>query len=329
VADCAEALVASEDAIGIIYIDRRRAAMAAAMAELLGGDASSWDAAPLPRSVRPALPALLAELATTRKELALRAPGILFDALEELGAWLMDAWVEAVAALRSDRPPSPAAALQLWLEQRVLLGALQGVAGEVLGEAAERVEAELRGALKFALQPHTLNNILGNIKAMSNQISRSMDSLSSIMEYIFYHGDEHYASVEDEVDFIRSYLKLQDAFSKEINNTKLDLSLLDENNLNYSKKVLPHLITAYLIENAYKHGDVNHPEFLKIQIRLEENAFEIEVRNKVKKNYDNPKIGIGLSNMKSRLKHLKEGKHSFVSSKEEDEYIVNLKINLK
>jgi hypothetical protein len=33
--------------------------------------------------------------------------------------------------------------------------------------------------------------------------------------------------------------------------------------------------------------------------------------------------------MKSRLKHLKEGKHSFVSSKEEDEYIVNLKINLK
>ena len=183
--------------------------------------------------------------------------------------------------------------------------------------------------LKFALQPHTLNNILGNIKAMSNQISRSMDSLSTIMEYIFYHGDEHYASVEDEVDFIRSYLKLQDAFSKEINNTKLDLSLLDENNLNYSKKVLPHLITAYLIENAYKHGDVNHPEFLKIQIRLEENAFEIEVRNKVKKNYDNPKIGIGLSNMKSRLKHLKEGKHNFRAEQVDDEYIVNLKINLK
>lgn len=183
--------------------------------------------------------------------------------------------------------------------------------------------------LKFALQPHTLNNILGNIKAMSNQISRSMDSLSSIMEYIFYHGDEHYASVEDEVDFIRSYLKLQDAFSKEINNAKLDLSLLDENNLNYSKKVLPHLITAYLIENAYKHGDVNHPEFLDIKLILDEEFFEIEVRNKVRKNYANPKTGIGLTNMKSRLKHLKEGKHNFRAEQVDDEYIVNLKIKLK
>lgn len=183
--------------------------------------------------------------------------------------------------------------------------------------------------LKFALQPHTLNNILANIKAMSNQISRSMESLSSLLEYIFYHGEDHFASVEEEVEFIRGYLRLQDAFTKDINNVKLDLSLLDENNTNYSKSVLPHLITAYLIENAFKHGDVHHPEFLKIHIRLEENAFEIEVRNKVKKNYDNPKTGIGLSNMKSRLKHLKEGKHTFVSSQVEDEYTVNLKINLK
>lgn len=182
--------------------------------------------------------------------------------------------------------------------------------------------------LKFALQPHTLNNILGNIKAMSNQISRSMDSLSSIMEYIFYHGDEHYASVEDEVDFIRSYLRLQDAFSKEINNTQLDLSLLDENNPNYSKKALPHLVTAYLIENAYKHGDVNHPDFLNIKLKLEEDFFEIEVRNKVRKNYVNHKTGIGLSNMKSRLKHLKDGKHTFVSDQIEDDYMVKLKIKL-
>lgn len=182
--------------------------------------------------------------------------------------------------------------------------------------------------LKFALQPHTLNNILGNIKAMSNQISRSMDSLSSIMEYIFYHGEEHYASVEDEVNFIRSYLKLQDAFSKEINNSKLDLSLLDENNMNYSKKVLPHLITAYLIENAYKHGDVNHPDFLNIKLILEDDFFEIEVRNKVRKNYVSHKTGIGLSNMKSRLRHLKDGKHTFSSEQIDDEYIVKLKIKL-
>jgi LytS/YehU family sensor histidine kinase len=183
--------------------------------------------------------------------------------------------------------------------------------------------------LKFALQPHTLNNILANIKAMSNQISRSMESLSAILEYIFYHGEDHFASIEDEIEFIKSYLKLQDAFTKEINNVQLDLSLLDENNQNYCKQVLPHLITAYLVENAFKHGDINHPEFLKISIELSENIFVIQVTNKIRRNYNPERTGIGLSNMKSRLKHLKEGKHQFSSDLIGEDYFVKLEINLK
>lgn len=182
--------------------------------------------------------------------------------------------------------------------------------------------------LKFALQPHTLNNILGNIKAMSNQISRSMDSLSGMLEYIFYHGDEHYVSIKDEVDFIHSYIELQDAFLTEINNVHVNDALIDKDNSHYSKKVLPHLITAYLIENAYKHGDKNHPDFLKVILKLNDQFFEIQVTNKVRKNYANLKTGIGLSNMKSRLKHLKEGKHTFDIEEIDDEYRVKLKIKL-
>jgi LytS/YehU family sensor histidine kinase len=182
--------------------------------------------------------------------------------------------------------------------------------------------------LKYALQPHTLNNILANLKAMSNQISRSMDSLSELLEYIFYHGEEHLVSVRDEVQFIKGYVQLQDVFTSDIDSIKLDLNHLDTNSKMYSERCIPHLITAYLIENAFKHGDINHPEFLTISLALSDNNFSIVVTNKTRKNYASQKTGIGLSNMQHRLKILKEGMYSFETNKQEDQFTASLTIKL-
>lgn len=182
--------------------------------------------------------------------------------------------------------------------------------------------------LKYALQPHTLNNILANLKAMSNQISRSMDFLSELLEYIFYHGDEHLVSVKDEVQFIKGYVQLQDVFTTEIDSIKLDMNHVDTNSKMYSERCIPHLITAYLIENAFKHGDINHPEFLTISIALSDNNFSIVVTNKTRKNYESRQTGIGLSNMQHRLKILKEGLYTFETDKQEEQFTASLTIKL-
>ena len=60
--------------------------------------------------------------------------------------------------------------------------------------------------LKFLLQPHTLNNVLSNLKVFSNKLNKGMDSLSEILEYIFYKGENHFVSIADEVIFIRKYM---------------------------------------------------------------------------------------------------------------------------
>ena len=182
--------------------------------------------------------------------------------------------------------------------------------------------------LKFALQPHTLNNVLANLKAMSNRISRSMDSLSEVLEYIFYHGEEHLVSVEDEVEFIKGYVQLQDVFTQGIDSITLDLQNLDQSSKKYKEPCIPHLITAYLIENAFKHGDISHPDFLNVAISLSKNTFSIIVKNKTKRNYESKRKGIGLTNMHQRLKILKEGKYTFETSKSEDEFAAILTINL-
>jgi LytS/YehU family sensor histidine kinase len=182
--------------------------------------------------------------------------------------------------------------------------------------------------LKFALQPHTLNNILANLKAMSNQISRSMDSLSEILEYIFYHGEDHLESIENEVEFIKGYVQLQSVFTKDIDSIQLNVVHVNESSSKYSKPLIPHLITAYLIENAFKHGDINHPDFLQVELSSSDNNFSIVVKNKTKPNYESRTKGIGLTNMHQRLKILKEGKYTFETSKSEDEFTAALTIKI-
>jgi|SRR5690554_1310884 len=180
--------------------------------------------------------------------------------------------------------------------------------------------------LKFALQPHTLINVLANLKAMSNQISRRMDSLSELLEYIFSHGEEHLVSIEEEADFIKSYVHLQDGFTKGIEAIQLNTDGLNVKSKKYESKSIPHLITAYLIENAFKHGDINHPEFLKVTLSSTENSFSIHVKNKIRKNYTPRKKGTGLNNMHQRLKILKEGKYNFETAETDEEFSAALTI---
>jgi two-component system LytT family sensor kinase len=115
--------------------------------------------------------------------------------------------------------------------------------------------------LKFQLQPHTLNNILANLKVIASKLNKGMDSLSETLDYILYKGNTHLVSVEDELNFIKKYLALNDLFTSEIDSIKTDNSQVKTTSKYYTTKCIPHLITAYFIENAFKHGDVNHPEF--------------------------------------------------------------------
>ena len=175
--------------------------------------------------------------------------------------------------------------------------------------------------LKFQLQPHTLNNILANLKAISNKLNRGMDSLSETLEYILYKGNKHLVTVEDELHFIKRYLALNDLFISEIDSIKVDDKEVNKLAKPYKVLCVPHLITAYFIENAFKHGDVNHAEFLKINIRLNDREFYMSVTNKLRNNYT-PKAsgGLGLKNMNKRLELLMSNKYKIESSKNETEY---------
>lgn len=174
--------------------------------------------------------------------------------------------------------------------------------------------------LKFQLQPHTLNNILANLTSIANKLNKGMDSLSETLDYILYKGQAHLVSVQDEINFIKKYLTLNDLFISEIDSIKFDGSQINTNSKYFFSPCIPHLITAYFIENAFKHVDINHPEFLKIQLKLSDTTFEMAVINRINQKATPKNGGVGLSNMKQRLELLLTGKYEIKRSCNEQEY---------
>jgi two-component system LytT family sensor kinase len=174
--------------------------------------------------------------------------------------------------------------------------------------------------LKFQIQPHTLNNILANLRSISSKLSDGMDSLAETLEYVLYKGNTQFVSVKDEINFIQKYLTLYDLLINEIDSIKVDLSEVDENSSHYFVACIPHLITGYFIENAFKHGDINHPEFLYIQIKLDDKKFEMSVTNKIKERKISSNGGIGIANMNKRLSLLLEDRYEIDQNINDDEY---------
>jgi LytS/YehU family sensor histidine kinase len=181
--------------------------------------------------------------------------------------------------------------------------------------------------LKFQLQPHTLRNMVATLHVASKNLYKGSEALAETLDYILYHGNKHLVSVADELTFLESYKSLQGNFVYQTNSIKIDKSAINTNSKYYSSACLPHLITAYFIENAFKHGDVNHPEFLTIRLKLSDKTFEMSVVNRINQKPSNGKGGLGLTNMRKRLDLLLSGKYEIKNSCNEQAYHSTLTIH--
>ena len=181
--------------------------------------------------------------------------------------------------------------------------------------------------LKFQLQPHTLRNMVATLHVASKNLYKGSEALAETLDYILYHGNKHLVSVADELSFLESYKSLQGNFVYQINSIKIDKSAINTNSKYYSSTCLPHLITAYLIENAFKHGDVNHPDFLTIRLKLSDKTFEMVVVNRINQKTNKEKGGLGLINMQKRLDLLLSGKYEIKNNCNEQEYHTTLTIH--
>jgi len=184
--------------------------------------------------------------------------------------------------------------------------------------------------LEARLNPHLFKNILNSIQSHAYQTYFAMDKLSNVLDYILYESQNRFVSPREEIDFALNLIeinkiKLSPLFS--INVKKK----IDEQDSLYDQKILAPLISIDLIENAFKHADLQSPDaFISVVIEFRDNIFFITVSNKIsgKSAFLKENSGIGSATLEQRLRILYKSCFKLERHTEEDVYVAQLKINL-
>jgi LytS/YehU family sensor histidine kinase len=194
----------------------------------------------------------------------------------------------------------------------------------------ENLKTEL-AFLRSQVSPHFMFNVLNNMVALarkgSDQLEPSLIKLSSLLRYMLYETDENKVHLEKEVEYLQSYIDLQQQrFGKNVRiNARFQKIETD-----YS--IEPMLLIPF-VENAFKHGTglIENAE-IDVEMTADKGLLSFSVRNKFNPDSNEVKdaaSGIGLANVQRRLSLLYAQKHSLLISKQDNWFIVSLQLVLR
>ncbi len=182
--------------------------------------------------------------------------------------------------------------------------------------AAGLTEARLQ-ALKMQLQPHFLFNTLNAISALipdeAKPARRMVARLGDLLRISLEHEATQEVTLREELAFLQPYLEIEQARLGDRLTVVMEIApeTLDAR--------VPHLLLQPLVENAIRHGIAPRIEPGRVEISATSGAddrfLHLEVRD------DGPGLGrddrartrkgVGLTNIRSRLEQLYDGKHRF------------------
>lgn len=208
--------------------------------------------------------------------------------------------------------------LKFWYEQ-------QNSAIQLL---KEKTEAEL-AMLKGQINPHFLFNTLNNIYSLalkkSDLTADAIVKLSEMLDYLLYECNAEMVDVKKEIKLIQNYIYLQKIRYGE----RLDIQFNAEDT---SDQKIPPMIIMPFIENSFKHGAGNQSNkvWIKINLRGEGKNLEFQIQNSksLQKKPDKKPVpgGIGLENVKKRLRLLYQNDYSLDIDDLSDTFNVKLSI---
>ncbi len=191
-----------------------------------------------------------------------------------------------------------------------------------------QLEAELR-FLKAQVNPHFLFNALNNIYSLSFTESKKAPEmilkLSDMMSYMLYDCKNERVKLSAEIAYLKNYIDLQQ-LKKEG-----DLNISFETNSSSSSIFITPMLFIPFFENAFKHGNLEDTKngWLKSTLNTEGSDLTFFIENTLRKtNTKDQKGGVGLENIRDRLKLLFPNKHQLDIDRKENTFSVNLKLNL-
>lgn len=207
----------------------------------------------------------------------------------------------------------------------------------------ENLKTEL-SLLRSQASPHFMFNVLNNMVAMARKKSELLEpsllKFSSLMRYMLYEADEEKVLLEKEIEYLHSYIDLQQQrFGKNVQ-VNADLDKVDGN-----YEIEPMLLIPF-VENAFKHGTgfvsvtkvdgsdlvVYNVAEINIELTAQNGVLNFTVKNRYNESAPETKdntSGIGLTNVKRRLNLLYGDKHKLSITKRDGWFMTSLQLKLK
>jgi two-component system, LytTR family, sensor kinase len=189
-------------------------------------------------------------------------------------------------------------------------------------------EAELK-LLKGQIHPHFLFNTLNNLYSLSLEKSDKAPDLiirlADMLSYIIYDCNSEKVPLGKEIDFIKCFIELQ-----KVRYEECDISFRLNGDLN-NKQIAPMILHTF-VDNSFKHGadkDTGKP-WINISIAYKEGFLVFNVINSITVNHESREktSGIGIDNVKKRLKLIYPDRHLLIIDNSGDRHSVFLKIEL-
>lgn len=184
--------------------------------------------------------------------------------------------------------------------------------------------------LESKLNPHLFKNILNSIQSHAYQTYFALDKLANVLDYILYESRNKFVTPKEEIEFALNLIEINKIKISPLFELKVKTKI-NESELLYEQRLLAPLISIDLIENAFKHADLQSSDaFISIVFEFKESIFSLTVSNKIsaKMPLKKEKSGIGMETLEQRLKIIYPDNFKLDRFTEGDVYIAHLKINL-
>lgn len=187
-------------------------------------------------------------------------------------------------------------------------------------------EQELK-YLKMQIHPHflfnTLNTLYGFALKKSEKTPEIILKLSSLLDYILYQINKPSVLLDDEIQHIENYISLEKVRFQDSLQITFNKELLN------SKILVPPMLLLPFVENAFKHGiPIQKVLTIHLNIYTKENYLYFSCENTAKK-HNEKSNGIGLTNIKERLRKLFKTNYELEIFQEDNHFKILLKIPVK
>ncbi|UII28335.1 histidine kinase [Fulvivirga maritima] len=185
-------------------------------------------------------------------------------------------------------------------------------------------------SLKHQVTPHFMFNVLNHIHVlMQENVDHASDLLiqySDILRYQLYKGNEETVLVQEEVDFLKSFINVEQLRWEEKVHVSADW------NIENPTQQIPALLFIIFIENAFKYvnKETANPGDIRLHLRSSAEKIDFWIKNSINPTpqKSSQSQGLGLKNIKARLNILFPQRHILTIKKSDMDFQVYLTIKL-